>query len=174
MKTSRPLTIVSSRAGIDERGGELFAKGERDALESDVAFQHLLQVAGAFAGQQGGGVHDGYAGLRFKCGGERFAGFDAVGNVIELAAEMGALLDFGEHLQRAEDGQAGADKRKKLLVEDEERLELDLAARDAAEAGARTARRRRDSRRGRSAHAALRRWRRSGPAPSRDRVHRLT
>ena len=125
------------QAGIDERGGELFAEGERNALEADVAFEHLLQVAGAFAGQQGGGVHDGNAALRFKGSGERFAGFDAVGDVLELAAEMGVLLDLGEHLKRAENGQAGANEGEKLLVEDEERLELDLAPRNAAETGSR-------------------------------------
>ena len=74
--------------------------------------------------------------LRLEGGGERFAGFDAVGDVVELAAEVGVLLDLGQHLQRAQDGQAGADQGKKLLVEDEERFELDLAARHAAETAA--------------------------------------
>ena len=44
--------------------------------------------------------------------------------------KLGVLLDLGEHLERAEDGQAGADEGKKLLIEDEEGLELDLAPRD--------------------------------------------
>ncbi len=77
---------------------------------------------------------------------EGFAGFYAIGNVVELAAKVGALLNLGEHLQRAENGQAGADQGKKLLVEDEEWFELDLAARHAAETRARLARKTRGSR----------------------------
>ena len=50
---------------------------------------------------------------------------------------MCALLDLCEHLERAENGQAGANERKKLLVEDEEGLELDLSPRHAAQARAR-------------------------------------
>ena len=46
-----------------------FAESERDALETDVAVEDLLQVAGAFAGEQGGRVHDWHAGLGFKGGG---------------------------------------------------------------------------------------------------------
>ena len=44
-------------------------------------------------------------------------------------------MDLCQHLKRAEDGQAGANEGKKLLVEDEERFELDLAARHAAQTG---------------------------------------
>ena len=40
---------------------------------------------------------------------------------------MGIFLDLAEHLQRAEDGQAGADEGEELRIEDEEGLELDLA-----------------------------------------------
>jgi hypothetical protein len=41
------------------------------------------------------------------------------------------FLDFAEHLNGAEDGQAGADEGEELLIEDEERLELDFAAAEA-------------------------------------------
>ena len=123
-------------AGIDERADELFAEGERDLLEADVALQHFMQVAGALAGQQGGGVHDGKAALRLEGGGERFAGLDAVGNVVQLRGELGVFLDLAQHLKRAEDGQPGADEGEELLVEDEERLELDLAPAEAAKAAA--------------------------------------
>ena len=64
-------------ARINERGDELLAEGERDALETDVALQHFEQVARALAGQQGGGVHDWKAALRLECRGKRLAGFDA-------------------------------------------------------------------------------------------------
>ena len=49
---------------------------------------------------------------------------------------MGVLLCLGQHLDGAEDGQAGADESKKLLVENQERLELDLAAGETLEAAA--------------------------------------
>ena len=115
-------------AGIDERADELFAQGERDLLEAYVAIQHFGQVAGALAGQQRGGVHERKTALRFEGGGKRLAGFDARGNVFQLAGEGGIFLDFAEHLQRAEDGQAGANEGEELRIEDEEGLELDLAA----------------------------------------------
>ena len=60
-----------------------------------------------------------------------FAALDAAGDVVQLAGEPGLLLDLAEHLNGAEDGQAGANEREELLVEDEERLELDLAAAEA-------------------------------------------
>ena len=50
---------------------------------------------------------------------------------------MGVLLDLRQHLQRTQNRQAGANQRKKLLVEDEERLKLDLAPRHAPKAAAR-------------------------------------
>ena len=122
--------------GIDERGGELFAEGERDFLEADVALQHLLQVAGALAGQQGGGVHDGKAALRLKGRGKRFAGLDAVGHIVQLAEKLGVFLDLAQHLEGAENGQSGADQGEELLVEDEKRLQLDLAPGEARETAA--------------------------------------
>jgi len=66
--------------------------------------------------------------LRFEGGGERLTALDAAGDVIQLAGERGLFLDLAEHLNGAEDGQAGANEGEKLLVEDEERLELDFAA----------------------------------------------
>ena len=121
-------TSVSSTRGIDERANQLLAQGERDLLEADIAIQNFGQVAGALAGQQRGGVHERKAALRLEGGGKRLAGFDARSNVFQLAGEGGIFLDFAEHLQRAEDGQAGANEGEELRIEDEEGLELDLAA----------------------------------------------
>ena len=42
-----------------------------------------------------------------KGGRERFAGLDAGGHVFELGGEMGVFLGLAQHLQGAEDGQAG-------------------------------------------------------------------
>ena len=53
------------------------------------------------------------------------------GDVVQLAGERGILLDLAEHLNGAEDGQAGADEGEELLIEDEEWLELDFAAANA-------------------------------------------
>ena len=64
----------------------------------DVAIEHFKQVSGALAGQQGGGVHERESALRLECCGEGFAGFDAIGNVIELRGEVGVFLALGQHL----------------------------------------------------------------------------
>ena len=71
MKISSPHDQGQQHAGVDQRSNQLFAEGERNALEADVAFQHFLQVAGSLAGQQGGGVHDRKAALGLEGGGER-------------------------------------------------------------------------------------------------------
>jgi len=55
-------------AGVDERRNQLFAEGERDALEIDVALHDFLQVAGTLAGQEGSGVHDRDAALGLEGG----------------------------------------------------------------------------------------------------------
>ena len=44
-------------------------------------------------------------------------------------AKVGVLLALGQHLERAQDRQAGADQGEELLVEDEKRLQLDLRRR---------------------------------------------
>jgi hypothetical protein len=119
---------------IDEGGGELFAEGERDLLEADVALEDFLEVAGAFAGEQGGGVHDGETGLGFEGSREGFAGLDAIGDVVQLCGELGVFLDFAQHSKRAEDRETGTDEGEELLVEDEEGFELDLAPAEAAKA----------------------------------------
>ncbi len=100
-----------------------------------IALHHFLEVAGAFAGQQGGGVHDREAALGFEGGGEGFAGLDARSDVVELGGEVRVALVLPSISQRAEDGQAGADQGQELLVEDEERLQLGLSA-TTAEAAA--------------------------------------
>ena len=61
----------------------------------------------------------------------------AGGDIFQLRGEVGVLLHLAQHLERAEDGQSGADEGEELLVEDEERLELDLAPRHAGEIRAR-------------------------------------
>ncbi len=50
------------------------------------------------------------------------------------AGKVGVLLDLGQHLQRAQNGQSGPDQGQKLLVEDEKRLQLDLAPPESAKA----------------------------------------
>ena len=122
---------------IDERGAQLLAEGERDALELQVAGEHLFEVAGALAGQQRGGVHQRDAALGLKRGGDGFAGLDAGGDVLHLGAESGVLLALGQQLQRAGDGQAGADEGEELLVEDQEGFEINLLLAGAAQRGAR-------------------------------------
>ncbi len=113
---------------IDQRGLEFLAEAERDALERKKAAEHLFEVARALAGEQGGGVDDGESALGLKCGGDRLAGAHPRGNVLQLRSEVGVFLLLGEHLERAEDGQAGADEGQKLLVEDDEGFELGLLA----------------------------------------------
>jgi hypothetical protein len=49
---------------------------------------------------------------------------------------MGVLLRPGQHLDGAEDGNAGLDEGEELLIEDEEGFELDLALAFEAKAGA--------------------------------------
>jgi hypothetical protein len=49
---------------------------------------------------------------------------------------VGVFLILGQHLERAQDGQARADQGEELLVEDEEGLQLDLAPLEAGETGA--------------------------------------
>jgi len=51
-----------------------------------------------------------------------------------LGGELGVFLDFAQHLKGPQDGQAGADQGEKLLVEDKEGLELDLALGEAGKA----------------------------------------
>ena len=121
---------------IDERSRQLLANGERDLLEVDVALQHLLQVAGTLAGQQGGNVHDGKAGLRLEGGGKRVACLDAVGNIVKRTGQLGVLLNLRQHLDGAENGQPGADQGKELLIEDEKRLQLDFSPLEPAKAAA--------------------------------------
>ena len=130
----QPRDQRQQHAGIDERGDQLFAEGERDALEAHVAFQHLLQVAGALAGQQRGRIHHRKTALRLEGRRKRLAGLHAGGNVVQLGGKVGILLPLGQHLQRPQNGQPGADQRKELLVEDEKRLQLDLAPRQPAKA----------------------------------------
>ena len=119
------------KAGVNERGAQLFAEGERDPLEADVALQNFDQVARALAGQQRGGVHQRKSALRLEGRRERFARLHAGRHVVQLRRKQRIFLDLAQHLQRAEDGQPGADEGEKLLVEDEERLQLDLAPRQA-------------------------------------------
>jgi hypothetical protein len=45
-----------------------------------------------------------------------------------LRAEGGILLALGEQFQRGKNGQAGADERQKLLIEDQEGFQLDALA----------------------------------------------
>ena len=105
---------------------QLLAEGQRDALEVEIALQNLFEIAGAFAGEQRDGVDERETALRLKGRGDGFAGLDAGGDVLKLGAEDGVLLALGEQFKRTEDGQAGADERQKLLVVNEERLQLDL------------------------------------------------
>ena len=69
----------------------------------------------------------GKSALSLESRGESFTRLDAVGNVIQLGGKVRIFLTFGQHLQRAEDGESGANEGQELLVEDEERLQLDLA-----------------------------------------------
>ena len=48
-------------------------KVRRDALEVEVALEDLFEIAGALAGEQGGGVDEGEAALRVEGGGDGFA-----------------------------------------------------------------------------------------------------
>ena len=123
--------------GVDERRLEFLAEGQRDALEVQIALQDLFEVAGALTGEQRDGVDHRETALRLECRGDGFAGLDAGGDVLKLGTEDGVFLPLGKQFERAEDGKAGADERKKLLVVDEKRLQLDLALRSSGEAGAR-------------------------------------
>ena len=58
--------MMMRNVGIDERGLQLLAEGERDALEVEVALQNLFEVAGALAGEQGDGVDEREAALRLE------------------------------------------------------------------------------------------------------------
>ena len=51
---------------------------------------------------------------------------DARATSSSWARKCRIFLALGEQLERAEDGQAGADQGEELLVEDEEGIELDL------------------------------------------------
>ena len=132
----QPANQGEQHARVDERRNQLLAERERNALEVDVALHHFLQVAGSLAGQQGGGVHDRDAALGLEGSREAFAGLDAVGHVFKLRREVAVFLRLAQHLDGAQDGQAGADQGQKLLIEDEELFELDLAAGGAAETAA--------------------------------------
>ena len=76
--------------------------------------------------------------------------FTRVDTSSSCAAKCRVLLALGQHLERAENRQAGADQRQKLLVEDEKRLQLDLAPRPRRAMPPRAAPRRRSSRPARS------------------------
>ena len=118
-------------AGIDQRRDQLFAEGERDALEADIALQHLEQVAGALTGQQRRCVHHRKAALRLKSRRERFASLHAPRYVVQLGRKVSVLLVLRQHLQRSHNGQPGPDQSKKLLIEDQERFQLDFAPLDS-------------------------------------------
>ena len=76
--------------------------------------------------------------MGFKGGREGLTGFDAGGDVFQLCGELGVFLDLAQHFERAQDRQSGADEGEELLIENEEGLELYLALRESAKAGAGT------------------------------------
>ena len=121
---------------VDEGGADLFAEGEGYALEGQVAGEDLFEVAGALAGEEGGGVDEGDVALGFEGFGEGLAGADAGGDVVELGAEGEVFLALGEEVDGAEDGEAGFDQRKELLIKDKEHVELDFFLAAAAKGGA--------------------------------------
>ena len=117
-------------AGINQRRHQLLAKGERGALEAHIALQHLLQIAAALAGQQRSGVHHRKAALRLKSRRKCVAGLHPRGHVVQLRRKIRVLLVLGQHLNRAQNRQPGANQHEELLVENEKRLQFDLALRE--------------------------------------------
>ena len=81
-------------------------------------------MAASFSRQQGGGVDQGKAALGFKGAGERFPGAHPRGYIFQLRAEGGVLLAFDQHVERANNGQAGPDQGEELLVEDDEGFQV--------------------------------------------------
>ncbi len=123
------------QAGIEQGSHQLLAEGKRNSLEGKIPRQNIFQLPASFSCQQGGGVDQGKAALGFKSSGERFPSAHARGYIFQLCAEGWVLLAFDQHVERANNGQAGADQGKKLLVEDDEGFQVGfLAAASAAHA----------------------------------------
>ncbi len=84
---------------VDQRGSDLFAKGQRDPLKSKIARQHLFQVAGALAGEQGRRINGGDITLCLEGLGEGLPGADAGSHVLQLCAKAEVLLSLGQQIE---------------------------------------------------------------------------
>jgi hypothetical protein len=113
---------------IDEARRKLLAEGQRDALEVDEPLQHLFEVARAFAGQQRRRIHHRKPALRLECRRDRLARLHPLRHILQLPTEVQHLLPPRQQVQRPQNGQASLNESQKLLVEDQERVELYLLA----------------------------------------------
>ena len=91
-----------------------------------------MQVAGALAGQQRGGVHERETALRFKGGRKRLAGFDAAERRLPTGWRSSAFFWILPSIcSEPRMGRPARMRVRNCWIEDEEGLELDLAAAEA-------------------------------------------
>jgi hypothetical protein len=123
---SRITSTISTR--VHQRDEHLFAHGERELLISDKALEDFGEAAGFFAGHHGSDVDLGEDALQAEGFRQQRAAADFFANGIDVGLEFRVRQTVGEQVQGFQDGQAGANQRDELLVEDEELVEVEFAA----------------------------------------------
>ena len=128
-ENQQPVTSASSSARINQRGHQLLAKRQRDPLEADVALQHLLQIADRSPASSVVVYIIGKPLCASNAAESASPVFTRFATSSSWPAKCASFWIFASIFSEPRIGKPGANQRQKLLVEDQKRLQLDLAPR---------------------------------------------
>src|SRR5581483_230957 len=123
----------NQQARIHQRQQQLLAYRERQLLISDEAVQHFTQRAALLTCQHRRNVNRREHTLPRKGVRQKRPVLDLFAYRFDVRRELGIGQALGQKIERFQDRQTSADQRHKLLVEDQELLEVDLFAAAASD-----------------------------------------